>query len=127
MLPRPAGSRSLAGVIGTLNAARAADGHQLEGAKRPGDQAVAARRLALAHAAAAAAAARLAPGPIGADANVAIVAALEKLSSAYSSLARAAQRQDKHQYAAANTAITAANASLEAGFAQLRQDGYSIN
>ncbi len=54
----------------------------------PADQAAAARRLARAHATAATAAGRLAPGPIGADANLAIVAALHKLSSAYSSLAR---------------------------------------
>jgi hypothetical protein len=95
-------------------------------AKHPGDQATAARRLASAHAAAATAAARLAPGPVGADANLAIVAALHKLSSAYELLARAAQREDKRQYAAASAAIAQADASLNEGFAQLRQDGYSI-
>jgi len=122
----PTFARSLAGVIETLNAARTADGRQLEAAKRPGDQAAAARRLALAHAAAATAAGRFAPGPIGADANVAIVAALHQLASAYSSLADAAGHVDKRGYAAATKAIGQADAALGAGFARLRQDGYSI-
>ena len=122
----PTFARSLARVIGTLNAARAADGHQLEAAKRPEDQAVAARRLAVAHAAAAMSAARLAPGPIGADANGAIVAALRRLSSAYSSLADAAGHSDTRAYAAATKAIGQADATLGAGFARLRQEGYSI-
>jgi hypothetical protein len=123
----PAFAKSLASVIETLNNARASDGHQLVAAKRPADQAVAARRLASAHAAAAAAAGRLAPGPIGADASVGIVAALNELSSAYSSLATAAQHNDKGKYAAASSAITRGDASLEAGIAQLRQDGYEIS
>jgi hypothetical protein len=114
-------------VIGTLNAARAGDGRELEAAKRPGDQATAARRLALAHASAATAAGRLAPGPIGAGANLAIVAALRQLASAYSSLAAAAEHSDKQRYAAATTAIVRADAALGAGFARLRQDGYSID
>ena len=123
----PAFAKSLRSVIETLNAARAADGRRLAAAKHPADQAAAARRLAGAHATAATAAGRLAPGPIGADANLAIVAALHKLSSAYSSLASAAQHEDKRGYTAATSAITQAETALQAGFAQLRQDGYSIS
>jgi hypothetical protein len=123
----PAFAKSLGEVIRTLDEARATEGHQLVAAKRPADQAAAARRLAAAHAAAATAAGRLAPGPIGADANVAIVAALQKLSSAYDSLAGAAQHEDKRGYAAASTAVNQADASLRAGFVQLRQDGYAIS
>ncbi len=120
-------ARSLGGVIGRLNAARTADGQRLETAKRPGDQAAAARRLALAHAAAAAAAGRLAPGPIGAGANVAIVAALHELASAYSELAEAAGHSDRRRYTDAVKAIAQADAALGAAFARLRQDGYSID
>jgi serine/threonine protein kinase len=123
----PAFAKSLRSVIETLNAARAADGSRLAAAKHPGDQAAAARQLAGAHATAATAAGRLAPGPIGADANLAIVAALHRLSSAYSSLASAAQHADKHRYTAATSAITQAETALQAGFALLRQDGYSIS
>jgi hypothetical protein len=120
-------AKSLGSVIESLNNARALDGHQLVAAKRPADQAAAARRLASAHAAAATAAGQLTPGPIGAGANAAIVAALHQLSSAYASLATAAQHADKAQYTAASSAITRGDASLEAGFAQLRQDGYTIS
>jgi hypothetical protein len=123
----PAFAKSLRSIIETLNAARATNGHQLVAAKHPADQAAAARRLASAHAAAAIAIGRLAPGPIGADANLAIAAALHNLSSAYESLARAARHEDKRQYAAASTAINQADVSLAAGFAELRQDGYSIS
>jgi serine/threonine protein kinase len=122
----PAFARALGRVITTLGAARAADGRRLVAARRPGDQAAAARRLALAHETAASAAAGLASGPIGADANTAIVAALHRLGSAYASLARAATREDKRQYAAAGIAITQADAALGAAFADLRRDGYSI-
>jgi serine/threonine protein kinase len=122
----PVFARSLGTVIATLNAARAADGRRLETAKRPADQAASAHRLAVAHSAAATAAGRLAPGPIGAEANLAIVAALHRLGSAYESLAHAAEHSDKRQYGAASTAITQSEAALGAGFAQLRQDGYSI-
>jgi hypothetical protein len=54
------------------------------------------------------------------------VAALHRLGSAYASLAHAAGRSDKRQYAAATTAIAQGEAALGAGFARLRQDGYSI-
>ena len=119
-------AKSLAGVIGTLNAARTAGGRQLAAARHPSDQATAARRLARAYDSAADGAARLSPGPIGADANAAIVAALRKLGSAYASLAHAAAANNKRQYAAASTSITRADAALAAAFALLRQDGYSI-
>jgi outer membrane biosynthesis protein TonB len=122
----PAFATALGAVIRTLNATRTTDGRRLEAAKRPADQAAAAGGLARAYKNAAAGAARLAPGPIGADGNAAIVAALDKLSSAYASLAHAATRNDKNQYAAASTAITQASAALGAGFARLRQDGYAI-
>ena len=122
----PVFARALGRVITTLGAVRTADGRRLETARRPADQAAAARRLALAHDTAASAAARLAPGPIGADANAAIVAALRGLGSAYASLAGAAQREDRRQYAAAGLAITQADAALQAAFVKLRQDGYSI-
>jgi serine/threonine protein kinase len=122
----PVFARALGRVITTLGAARTADGRRLETARRPADQAAAARQLALAHDTAASAASRLAPGPIGADANAAIVAALRRLGSAYGSLAGAAQRENKHEYSAAGLAITQADAALQAAFAKLRQDGYSI-
>ncbi|HTP19643.1 MAG TPA: hypothetical protein VMJ65_08560, partial [Solirubrobacteraceae bacterium] len=122
----PAFARSLGTIIGALNSARTTDARSLDTAKRPAAQAAAARRLSSAHAAAAAAAARLTPGPIGADGNLAIVAALHKLSAGYASLARAAQANDKRRYTAATTVITQADAALDAGFARLRQDGYSI-
>jgi hypothetical protein len=122
----PGFARSLGAIIGTLNASRAADGGRLASAKHPADQASAARRLASDHVAAAAAAARLQPGPVGADANQAIVAALRKLGSGYTLLARAADHADKRGYAAATAAINQADAALAAGFARLRQDGYSI-
>jgi hypothetical protein len=123
----PAFARSLGTIIGALNSARTAGARSLESAKRPAAQAAAARKLSSAHAAAAAAAARLAPGPIGADGNLAIVAALHRLSAGYASLARAADGDDKRRYAVATTAITQADAALAAGFARLRQDGYSIS
>ncbi len=122
----PAFAHALGRIIVTLGAARSADGGRLQAARHPADQAAAARRLALAHDTAADAAARLDPGPIGADANTAIVAALRRLGSAYTSLASAAQREDKRRYAAAGLAITQADAALQAAFAKLREDGYSI-
>ena len=103
-----------------------AGGHQLDAARRPADQAAAARRLARAHDAAATAASRLSPGPIGADANAAIVAALRRLSAGYTSLAQAAKANDKRRYATAQAEITRADAALSAAFGRLRQDGYSI-
>ncbi|MGN6869054.1 MAG: serine/threonine-protein kinase [Solirubrobacteraceae bacterium] len=123
----PAFAKSLGGVVATLDAARGADGRRLAGARRPADQAVAARRLAQAHDDAAKAAARLSPGPVGADANAAIVAALKRLGSAYASLAQAASHHDGRNYAAASTAVSQADAALGAAFARLSQDGYSID
>jgi serine/threonine protein kinase len=122
----PAFATALGGVIRTLNAAREADGRRLAAAKRPAEQAAAADRLARAYQSAAAAAGRLAPGPVGAEANDAIVTALDKLGSAYGSLAHAADRSDKRRYAEASTSITQSNAALGAGFARLREDGYTI-
>jgi len=122
----PAVATALGGVIRTLNAARATDGRRLEAARRPADQASAAGRLARVYDSAATAAGRLTPGPVGADANASIVTALDKLGAAYGSLAHAADRNDNRQYAAASTAITQADAALGAGFARLRQDGYTI-
>ncbi len=119
-------AKSLAGVIGTLNTARTAGARQLGSARHPSDQATAARRLARAYGSAADSTARLSPGPIGADANAALVAALRKLSSAYASLAHAAAGNAKRQYAAASTSIKRADSALAAAFALLRQDGYSI-
>jgi hypothetical protein len=123
----PAFAKALGGVVATLDAARGADGRRLAGARRPADQAAAARRLAQAHDDAAKAAARLSPGPVGADANAAIVAALRRLGSAYASLAQAAAHHDARKYAAASTAISQADAALGAAFARLGQDGYSID
>jgi hypothetical protein len=123
----PAFARALGGVVTTLDAARGADGRRLAAARHPADQAAAARRLAQAHEAAAKSAARLSPGPVGSDANAAIVAALQRLGSAYGSLAQAAADNDGRKYAAASTAITRADAALEAAFGRLRQDGYSID
>ena len=120
-------ARALGGVIRTLNAARSAGSRQLEAARRPGDQAAAARRLARGHDAAATAASRLSAGPIGADANLAMVAALRRLGTAYASLAQAAQANDKHRYANAQVEITGADTALGGAFARLRQDGYSID
>jgi outer membrane biosynthesis protein TonB len=122
----PAFAKALGGVVTTLDSARGADGRRLAAARRPVDQATAARGLARAHDAAASSAARLSPGPVGADANAAIVAALHRLGSAYASLAQAAAHHDGRMYAAASTAITQADAALAAAFARLRQDGYSI-
>jgi hypothetical protein len=123
----PAFAKALGGVVATLDAARGADGRRLAGARRPADQAAAARRLAQAHDDAAKAAARLSPGPVGADANAAIVAALQRLGSAYASLAQAAAHHDGRKYAAASTAVTQADAALGAAFTRLAQDGYSID
>jgi len=123
----PAFAKALGGVVATLDAARGADGRRLAGARRPADQAAAAHRLAQAHDDAAKAAARLSPGPIGADANAAIVAALRRLGSAYASLAQAAAHHDTRRYAAASTAISRADGALGAAFAHLAQDGYSVD
>jgi hypothetical protein len=123
----PAFAKALGGVIATLDAARAADGRQLAGARRPADQAAAARRLAQAHDDAARAAARLSPGPVEADASAAIVAALQRLASDYASLAQAAEHHDGRKYAAASTAISQADAALGEAFRRLVQDGYSID
>jgi hypothetical protein len=113
-------------VVARLDATRDADGRRLAGARRPADQAAAARRLAHAHDDAAKAAARLSPGPVGADANAAIVAALRRLGSGYASLAQAAADHNGRRYAAASTAISRADGALGAAFARLGQDGYSI-
>jgi hypothetical protein len=123
----PAFAKALGGVVETLDAARGADGRRLAEARRPADQAATARRLAQAHEDAAKAAARLSPGPVGADANAAIVAALQRLGSSYASLAQAAAHHDGRMYAAASTAISHADAALGAAFARLGQDGYSID
>jgi hypothetical protein len=123
----PAFAKALGGVVATLDAARGADGRRLAAARRPADQAAAARRLAQAHDAAAKAAGRLSPGPVEADANAAIVAALHRLGGAYASLAQAAAHNDGRKYAAARTAINQADVALTAAFARLRQDGYSID
>jgi len=122
----PVFARSLGGVVARLDAARGADGRELAAARRPADQAAAARRLAQAHDDAAKAAAQLLPGPVGADANAAIVTALRRLGSGYASLAQAAADHDGRRYAAARTAISRADAALGAAFARLGQDGYSI-
>jgi serine/threonine protein kinase len=123
----PAFAKALGAVIGRLNAARTEDGRRLADAPRPADQAGAARRLALAHDSAATAAARLSPGPIGSDANLALVAALRKVAAGYAALARAAQNEDKRHYGAATTAISQADTALDAAFGRLLQDGYSID
>ena len=65
-------------------------------------------------------------GFVGADANAAIVASLRDLSTAYTSLSDAAGRADRQRYAAASTAITQADAALAAGFARLREQGYTV-
>jgi hypothetical protein len=122
----PAFAKALGAAVARLDAARATDGSRLAGARRPADQAAAAHRLSLAHDDAATAAARLSPGPVGADANAAIVAALRRLGSAYASLAQAAAHHDGRAYAAASTAISRADAALGSAFARLAQDGYSI-
>jgi hypothetical protein len=122
----PAFAKALGGVVATLDAARGAAGHRLAGARRPADQAAAARRLAQAHDDAAKAAARLSPGPVGADANAAIVAALHRLGAAYAALAQAAAHHDARMYGAASKAINQADAALGAAFARLAQDGYAI-
>jgi hypothetical protein len=114
-------------VVARLDAARSADGRRLAGARRPADQAAAARRLAQANDDAANAAARLSPGPIGADATAAIVAALRRVGSAYASLAQAAAHHDARKYTTATTTISHADAALGAAFARLAQDGYSID
>jgi Protein kinase domain len=123
----PVFAKSLGGVVARLDAARSADGRRLAGARRPADQAAAARRLAQAHDDAANAAARLSPGPIGADATAAIVAALRRVGSAYASLAQAAAHHDARKYTTATTTISHADAALGAAFARLAQDGYSID
>jgi hypothetical protein len=122
----PAFARALGAVIATLDAARGTDGRRLAAARRPADQAAAARLLAQAHDAAAKAAARLSPGPVEADANAAIVAALHGLGAAYASLVQAAAHHDGRKYAEATKAIEEADAALAAAFGRLGQDGYSI-
>ena len=95
-------------------------------AKHQAAQAAAANQLALAHNVAATAVAKLTPGPIGADANAAIAAALRKLAAAYTALASAAKHNNTRGYDAARTAIGQGESALSAAFAQLRQDGYTI-
>jgi hypothetical protein len=122
----PTYAAALGSIIGKLNAARAADDPQLAGAKDQPGQAKAADRLAQAHAQAATDVSKLTPGPIGADGNATIAAALRRLSGAYTALAKAARHNDKRGYDGARSTIAQATKDLSSGFAQLRQDGYSV-
>jgi hypothetical protein len=129
--PLPLGANpAYASALGTINAklnrARAGAGRQLSAAKTPKAQASAAGTLAAAYGQAAAATSKLEPGPIGAQANAAIDAALRQLAAGYRALGTAATHDKKGAYSSADAAIGKAQAALAAGFGQLQRAGYTV-
>ena len=117
---------SLSGIIAKLAKGRSAGERQLAQAKVPAAQAKAARTLAGDYQQAATRVAKLQPGPVGAAANTAMVTALRQLAAGHGALASAAGSHNKRAYAAAQAQIAHAQAELNAAFAQLRHDGYTI-
>jgi hypothetical protein len=122
----PAYASALGAIIAKLNSARGGAGRQLSAARTPKAQTAAAKALATAYGQAAAGVSKLSPGPIGAQGNAAIEAALRQLTAGYHALSTAAAHNDKRGYAAAGTAISKAQAAVTAGFGQLQQAGYTI-
>jgi hypothetical protein len=122
----PTYASALGGVVAKLNRTRTSAGRQLSGAKTPKAQSAAANALAGAYGQAAAATAKLQPGPIGAQGNAAIAAALRQLAGGYRALGSAATHNDKRGYATAGQAISKAQSALTAAFGQLQQAGYTI-
>jgi serine/threonine protein kinase len=122
----PAYASALGAVIAKLNSARNRAGRQLSSAKTPKAQATAGKALATAYGQAGAGVSKLSPGPIGAQGNAAIEAAMRQLAAGYGALSTAAAHNDKRGYTAAGSAISKAQARLTAGFGQLQQAGYTI-
>ncbi len=116
---------SLAAAINGLNAVRASVGAELAAARDARHEAIAATRLAAAHANAAAAILRLNPGP-AARANAAVAAALRMTSESYASLAVAATHADARGYANATASLRQASATLKAAFQQLQAFGLRV-
>jgi hypothetical protein len=122
----PAYGAGLSTIVSTLNSARTSAAGRLAKAGDPGAQARAAQDLAQAYQRAATDAQKLTPGPAAAPANAAIVAALKRLSGAYSSLAGAAKGNNGRAYDSARTAVKQASDALTSAFAQLQHAGYAV-
>ena len=122
----PAGyAASLAAAINGLNAVRASAGAELAAARDARHEAIAATKLAAAHANAAAAILRLNPGP-AARANAAVAAALRMTSESYASLAVAAAHADARGYANATASLRRASATLKSASQQLQAFGLRV-
>jgi len=112
-------AQSLASVLTLLDGERLADRRQLAGATRPLEQARAAAALHGAFGQAAAGIGRLQATPFAKPAQLALVAALRRASTAYAQLADAARAHDKGGYARAATAVDAAERAVDAAVARL--------
>jgi hypothetical protein len=98
----------------------------LSSAATAAQQASAAQALASAYGNAARELQAVAPPPAAAEAQQTLVAALQELSTAYASAARAARAGDAAAYAAANRAIMSASSKLTGGLRQLETLGYTV-
>jgi serine/threonine protein kinase len=125
--PSASFASALSGVIGQLNSSVGRDAAQLRAAKKPGDQASAASRLASAYRAAGAATAKLTPPPGASSAVAALAAALKKTGGDYAALAAAASHSDGGAYNAARASIGADTGGVSSAVSNLAQLGYAAS
>ena len=125
--PNDAYARALEKALGTLGEARDSEGANLRDADTPTEQARAARSLSRAYAAARRALAGAAPGSAERGANADIVSALARLDTEYGQLAGAAEAADSDSYAAASSAIEAAERRLQRSLQALGPLGYDVS
>ena len=125
----PSGSfaSALSGTIGKLNSSVGRDEAALRAAKKPGDQASAANRLASAYRDAGAAIAKRTPPPGTASAVAALAAALNKTGSGYGALATAASHSNANGYNAARASIASDTGAINSAVSNLAQLGYAAS
>jgi serine/threonine protein kinase len=116
----------LSGAISKLNAVQASAGSELAHAGSAHTQALAAQRLADAHAAAAATVRAISPQPSVRAANAAIASALARVAEGYSAMASAARREAPRDFDRSRTAVNRATGTLVAVLAQLSSLGYKL-
>ena len=113
-------------AIGRLNAARAAGGRRLQGARTPAGQARTAAGLSAAYRRAALS---LAGAPLNTTedaANLRIVAALRTTQAAYARMASGARANDRGRYNAARAAVTRGEAAVQQAVEALEPLGYLL-
>jgi serine/threonine protein kinase len=114
-------------AIVRLDGAVKADGARLRSARKPGDQARAAKTLSADYDQAASAIMGLRPGPAVAAATAALARATAAIGRDYGSLSAAASRDDGHAYDAARGAIHRDAGAVTTSLAELHRFGYTVS